>query len=502
MPWKDLVKNALLGVENSNFKPETISKLEQMGVKTSTEAPRLLADGVAMIAQFRKAGFALKHFEGELPIPSAAQHFNPKNAHLLHLILSGQHAPVLPEYLFLLKKYGKKLPNVELPTLMSLADLQQFWPEIAPLLDDSGYWLLQQHPEWSNWLHEPSQFNWQTAGKSERLAQLQFWRRQSPSFALELLTSSWETESPADKAVFLPCLEIGLSLADEPLLERALDDRRKEVRQAAAIILAKLPGGKLVERMANRAKALFEYKNDKLKIVNLDEPDLSAQRDGILQIHPGWQGGAKAGYLGQIISLVPLSNWVDFFNKTPAEILNLFSQTDWSEVLLQAAVQSAAFHKSAEWATAIFDLWQRNQNLQVWESTSVNHLAKLIGHDAVNSLALKFMKETASLPNEASPVFRLMKNSEAKWNDELSLLIVNRFRMEIVKDYRQFWQLQYLNSYLQMLGLRCNPALFDQLQTGWSNDSVQWRMWEKPVEDMLARVLFRREMELEIRKDA
>jgi hypothetical protein len=56
------------------------------------------------------------------------------------------------------------------------------------------------------------------------------------------------------------------------------------------------------------------------------------------------------------------------------------------------------------------------------------------------------------------------------------------------------WQLQHLKEYLQLLGLRSDPGLFEQFQTGWSHDSVQWRMWEKMVDEMLTRVLLRREM--------
>ncbi len=499
MPWKDLVKNALLGVENSRFDETTLTKLQQLGVDTTCEAPQLLANGAALLAQMRKAGFLLKNFEGEMPASAAITASNPKLTHLLNLIVVGPHAPVLPEHLFLLKKHGKSLPTAALPALMKLPELPTIWPQIEPLFSESGLWLLRQHPDWSARLQHPSQFNWQTGSRTERLAQLRFWRQQSPSFALELLNSNWEAENPVDKAAFLTCLEIGLSLADEPLLERSLDDRRKEVRQAAAPILAKIPSSQLALRMAKRAEACFSFANNTVKINNLEEPDLAAQRDGILQIHPGWAGGSKAGHLGQLVSLVPPSHWEVFFEKTPAEVLDLFSKTDWSETLVRACVEATIFHKNANWAAAILVFWQENDGLRVWEMPVVNQLAPLLPVAEVSRFAIQFLKETMGLPTEFSPVFRILKNNEAAWSDELSLLIINRFRMEIVKDYRQVWQLQHLSGYLQMLGLRCDPALYDQLQTGWSNDSVQWRMWEKPVEDMLARVLFRREMYVGVR---
>jgi len=45
----------------------------------------------------------------------------------------------------------------------------------------------------------------------------------------------------------------GLSLADEPLLEAALDERDAGVRGWAAHLLARLPGSALGQRMARRA---------------------------------------------------------------------------------------------------------------------------------------------------------------------------------------------------------------------------------------------------------
>ena len=54
----------------------------------------------------------------------------------------------------------------------------------------------------------------------------------------ELLVGSWATESAKDRAALLDALTTGLSLADEELLERALDDSSRVVRQRAAGLLA------------------------------------------------------------------------------------------------------------------------------------------------------------------------------------------------------------------------------------------------------------------------
>lgn len=503
MLWRELTKQALLGTENSSFSSNTLDALTGLGLDVNREAPVILADAASLLSQSRRAGFILNKFDGELPKPSASlghRKVSVKSAHHLHLVLSGQHTAVLPEFLFLLNKTNKELPTSELPALMRMADLPQFWSQIEPLLGASGRWLLGQHPEWSTYLLDPKEFNWQTGTKTERLAQLTFWRKEYPNFAIELLSSTWEAENPNDKAAFLSKLEIGLSFDDEPFLEKCLNDRRKEVRLTAARLLAKLPSSKLAQRMTNRVENCFTFSNNSLKINVSESPDESAQQDGILPIHPSWLGGAKAGHLGQMVSLALPTHWESYFGKTSDEVLTLFSKSEWAETLIRACVEATVFHQDPTWAAELFKFWQKNEELSAWELPFVNHLSALIPEKEFNELAFSFLTETSTLPNESSPLFKLLKHNRTAWSDELSLMIINRFRMEIVKDYRQMWQLQHLSGYLQLLGLRCNPMLYDQLQKGWSNDSVQWRMWERPVEEMLARVLFRKEIREELLK--
>jgi hypothetical protein len=330
------------------------------------------------------------------------------------------------------------------------------------------------------------------------MAQIRFWRQQSPRFALELLTSTWESESPVDKANFLPLLAINISSDDEAFLEKCLDDRRKEVRLSAPPLLASIKASQFSRRMQERVSACFFFQGNILKINVMESLDLATLRDGILQIHPGWSGGAKAGFLGQMMAWISPAYWEAFFDKTPGEILALFARTDWAETLVRGCTEAAVFHKNAAWATAILDFWQKNEGMALWELPVCNQLSRLLSAAELNRLALIFLSKTTTLPAESSPVFRMLKYSEANWSHELSLLVLNRFRMDIVRDYRQIWQLQHLKEYLSMLSLRSDPSLFEQFQTGWSNDSVQWRIWEKQVEDMLTRVVFRREMRAEL----
>nr|BFE69341.1 hypothetical protein GCM10020092_026420 [Actinoplanes digitatis] len=86
---------------------------------------------------------------------------------------------------------------------------------------------------------------WETGTGGERLAHLTRLRGTDPAAALALLESTWQTETPEDRTRFVDAIGTGLSLADDAFLDRALDDRRKGVREAALDLLRRLPGSSL-----------------------------------------------------------------------------------------------------------------------------------------------------------------------------------------------------------------------------------------------------------------
>lgn len=72
-----------------------------------------------------------------------------------------------------------------------------------------------------------------------------------------MLESSWPSEAPDDRIAFVAELEHGLAPTDEPFLEKALEDRRKEVRQRALDLLLRLSESALIKRMWQRVAPLI-----------------------------------------------------------------------------------------------------------------------------------------------------------------------------------------------------------------------------------------------------
>src|SRR5262249_59366693 len=111
--------------------------------------------------------------------------------------------------------------------------------------------------------------------------------------------------SPDDGAALLGACATGLSLDDEPLLEVALDDRRKEVRIAAVELLAQLPDSAYARRMAERCTACVRVTGGRVEVTPPAACDKGMRRDGISPRPPAGIG-ERAWWLEELVTRTPL----------------------------------------------------------------------------------------------------------------------------------------------------------------------------------------------------
>src|SRR5262249_9434019 len=128
---------------------------------------------------------------------------------------------------------------------------------------------------------------------------------------------------------------VGLGDADEPFLEAVLDDRRKEVRLAAARLLYFMPRSRLGARMAERARSLAPP----------DELDRDALRDGIEPTPPRGEG-ARGFWLRQIVSAAPLP-------QSPRAALARVARSEWRDTIILGWALAAARQHDPVWAEAL-----------------------------------------------------------------------------------------------------------------------------------------------------
>ena len=292
---------------------------------------------------------------------------SPAAGRRLARMLGGEHPDLLAEWLTAAVARGRRVPAHLLPALLDRARrVSPSDPELRRLAAEAGgsraRWLARLNQDWTfvTAHTEAGEDAWRLGGKSQRRAYLATLRARDPAAARELITESWEAAGP-ERVMFLSVLASqGLSLADEPLLEAALDERDAEVRGWAAHLLARLPGSALGQRMARRALGCLRI-----------EPGVRGDQAGrqpagpMGRRHAPGRRIAPAGrrsrqlddrthLLHEVLARTPLRTWTDEFGRTAEQILAVPSGA-WAPVLFTGWSRAAMAQRDQEWMTALID---------------------------------------------------------------------------------------------------------------------------------------------------
>ncbi|MFC6087539.1 DUF5691 domain-containing protein [Sphaerisporangium aureirubrum] len=315
-------------------------------------------------------------YRGE-PLPAAPAEEQPRvpqpAGERAARILDGEHPRLLPEWLEAAAARGYRLPPELIPRVLDhgTRDRSLRGP-IGVLVGARGRWLAGLNPAWAYVQDEATPVTlpapvvasavapgsgppldlWEYGTRGDRLAYLRNLRLADPARARELLREGWDKESPDDRAAFVNALAEGLSMDDEPFLEDALDDRRREVRGQAADLLTRLPASRLGQRMAERAGRCLALSGERL----LAEPpaacDAAMERDGIRSRAPAGTG-QRSWWLQQVIARTPLAFWTDRFGLPPKQIVRMRVK-EWAREVRLGWERAVVLQNDPEWARALF----------------------------------------------------------------------------------------------------------------------------------------------------
>lgn len=354
--WPDLLGAALVGTARSGGNAEE------------------LLDAAAVHALRRRAGAPLVHGAQPPPpapvddVPTVGPAAAARAGDLLAADAVTRNAgPVrdtagrlelLAEWLAAAAAAGRRLPPELVPALLDAGRRHHpLRPLIGPVAGPLAGWLAAQRPEWAYaspaGRPEPEVAEgrvWELGSTGQRVAYLARLRRHDPAGARRLLEAAWDGESPDDRAALLGTFRIGLSLADEPVLERALDDRRRQVRDVALDLLGRLPGSGYGRRMAARAAACVDLAGGRrIGIRPPVECDRAMRRDGVAPKPPAGVG-ERAWWLEEILARTPLSSWPE-----PEALLGRRVADEWAGTLRRGLARAAAAQRDARWAAALVD---------------------------------------------------------------------------------------------------------------------------------------------------
>ncbi|MGP3913054.1 DUF5691 domain-containing protein [Nonomuraea sp. 10N515B] len=429
--WEELASAALVGTDRRPYH----------GV---------LLEDAAVVVTRRRAGRGLRRPGEAAPPEPAPGEERPaiarRAAERLVRIMSGEHERLLPEWLAAAAGTGRRVPAYALPELLERGRRDRsIRVHLGVLAGQRGRWLAGHNPAWAYLLEEPTGETWELGGSADRRAHLRALRAADPAQARRLLESTWERETPDDRAEFADVLADGLSMDDEPFLESMLDDRRREVRQAAANLLAGLPGSRLSQRMAERVRACVAIAGNVITIEAPRECDKAMERDGVRPKPP--RGiGERAWWLQQIIARAPLAVW----GHPPARLLRM-RIPDWDADVKAAWVRAAVLQKDPEWARAMFG----------WDP--IADLLESLPPDEQQELAADFVR-THDLDSQ---LIMVLGGVSSHWREGLATAVLRK----IVKvAATQPWNLGEL---VKLAGERIDPALFPLAESYSPVESIQ-----------------------------
>ena len=394
-----------------------------------------LLEAAAVALARRRAGVTPAH--GHAPIPAAPTETTPPlpaaaGARVIRILGDGVPGgaqiahELLSQWLEAAAAKGGHVPPVVLPALLDAGRRNSLIrPALAQVAGRRAGWLAGMRGDW-RWLRDESvpSAAWETGTIGERVGYLVELRRADPAAGRELLATTWELESSDDRARFVTALATGLSLADDAFLEQALDDRRKEVREAALDLLHGLPGSSLSRRMRERAAAAVRLDpNGWLLVTPPDDLDTGMRRDGMAAT-PARGLGVSAWLLEETLAGAPLDTWAD-----PATMLRLARGNDWESALLHGWAKAAIAQQNPAWATALIDEAAGALRESVrWD------LHLVIPPDELGRLAAD------ALRREDGTAHRLLSIHPGRWPDELSAAVLETIAHRARTD-RHTWQL-------------------------------------------------------------
>lgn len=410
--WRDIIKASILGLDRISAPTTPLSELSNLlDYQTEGEAPitqeKSALDLIAALDLYERAGrrnqqttqpALYRPQEGERDEDYRSLQW--PNRRLSELLIALRSEPILLRQLLSgLATHRRLIPQDLIVELLEIGrDDHLLTALIAKVVGDRGRWLATLNERWSylvtsevnNKSIERVRTEWSEGSSSTRQAALRTIRQRDPEAALDLLSAEISQERAQSRASLLSELKFGLSLADEPLLERCLDDRSKEVRRVAAELLTRLEHSLFTQRnLARLWRAVICVSSDDLSIseeslsweiklpsADLDETETRDQLGRKLPV----AGGQRAGRLQELIALAPLTVW-DRFSSSKEVIFELARQTEFCPIFLRGWTAACLREADEEWAYVLIQ-WHTRMGLtypdRLWDVVSLPAIERYI----------------------------------------------------------------------------------------------------------------------------
>lgn len=515
--WSQLATAALLGSERANAWPELGGPLgAMMQIRQSGNREDLLLATAAAWDVYHRAGMLPGSTKATITVAlpeDVARMTRGADEHLARL-LAGDHDGVLPEWLQQCAHAGKRVWERHLPALLELATREvALRATILKIVGQRGVWLAAQNPDWRELSAADDESKmWETGTLAQRLASLGRVRCREPAVARQMIEQVWAQEAPDTRAALLQVLANGLSMADEPFLETALDDKRKEVRTIAVDLLARLPESRLTLRMMERVRELVRIETStrakiiksivgrgqvKLVVTLPEGKTKDLERDGVTGKSAVSGLGENAWVLAQMIGMVPLDLWIAGSDLTPAEMVGLAVTHEFGGALWVGWTLAAKRQHAVDWAGALIQYWLRSMNdpkcLPITGGTLIMDLLAALPPEGRETITIDALNMDWEKLDENVHLAMILA-CQHPWSAAFSRHVLTALRRHLArsKDVYQYTVRQVME---RECARRLNPQIATEATGGWPVDAPE--SIQHAIETLISTLQFRHDMHKE-----
>jgi hypothetical protein len=302
------------------------------------------------------------------------------------------------------KQVRAVLPPALLTAILPL--VKKHRDELLPIIGERGHWLGQLQG-----------LDLSPSDDEEFAAK----RTEDPAAYREWLTAEYEAMDWKERLKAVKQLQIQLSIHDEPILEIALKDRRKEIREAALELLASQASFKVAHELALLAAPNLNWKKSFLSTSLIIEAPERSELPKWLPKSPWVYGmGPKAMALIDVVSYVPPSTWVT--NGSREKFFEHVGKSDYHRAMLEGLIVAAVRFKDQPWIDALYELLVSRPDIYKYKGRD---LAAHASPEMFERIALKGLRGEVY---QSGLIVSLIIDSKRPLSFELSCLLIDEIK--------------------------------------------------------------------------
>ncbi|MBO9612868.1 MAG: hypothetical protein J7619_09250 [Dyadobacter sp.] len=364
----EILKAALLGTDRyipeiPKGAPEIYTKIDAL--PTSKEDRFLKMAFVSLL--YEEAGAKPLVIDSQLPEcpPEPQAIVTSQLAALVQSAIADQNEVLFAFLVFRIAQRNEVIQAQLVPGILDKALEKKYDKQkLIRICGKTGEWLCGLNPRWKVLRDGTTEDEnvWDIGSIESRKGFLSALRKKDPGAAIILLESTFTQENANNRLAFLQLLHDGLSLSDEPFLQKLITDKSQKVREVAIGLLRQIQGSAINRYHLECLRRMIEVREERHLLVTKKKKLVIAEdvtfeenifKTGIEKVSAEKGVQDHVFIAGQLLSLADPVELSNMLNISEQSLITLFLDHPAAKVLLPFLTSSAIRFKCKSWALAL-----------------------------------------------------------------------------------------------------------------------------------------------------